>query len=165
MQKLYRFDVDQSIRIEELAKDSIIGIANKENFFTLVVPSRVKRRLREEFRKQGKPKQFGPQFFASAIVIAMQQSGLRFQELIVDTEYPGYEREMSQIIASHFRDIIIHFSPIGRKSPAHYAAYGVHIKKKSGSHKAGTAEILQTLKYGLRTVTPLDRRQTIRSPH
>ena len=124
----------------------------------------MKRRLREHFRRHGKPKQFGGKVFVTAIIIAIRQSRFHIQELVVDLEYPGYERNMIELLKRHLPDVEVYFSSIGRKSPAHYAAYGVYIKKRGPDARTSTREILRVLKNGSRTVTPSDGSRAIRSP-
>ncbi|MFH1353995.1 MAG: hypothetical protein ABIH36_01785 [bacterium] len=156
-QKLYRFEIDQSVRIEELNRDSTIGIANKDHSYTISLSRRVKRRLHEHFRRQGKSKQFGPHTFAAGIICALQEINLAIHDLIIDIEYPGYEQQIIDLIQIHFPEVTVYFTRVGRKSPAHYAAYGVYIRRRKTDRIASTRDILQTLKNGFRTVTPLDK--------
>ncbi|MBU3901415.1 hypothetical protein KKF25_02115, partial [Patescibacteria group bacterium] len=166
-QKLLRFEIDQSVRIEELAKDTIIGIANKEISFALRISRHLKRQLKEMFRQAGQPKYFAPKVFAATIVaglMKMKNSGLRFDDIYIDFEYPAYEKNISDFIALFFPNLNIYFGSIGRKSPAHFAAYGVYINKKTADGAVGLPEILGLLKNDPRTVTPPDKSRTIRSP-
>src|SRR3989338_2411859 len=166
-QKLYRFEVDQSNRIEEFTRDTIIGIANAENEFTAVISKALKRRLYELARrdKPGKPKFFAPRLFARAIVAAIAEAPFEVRELIVDIEYPGYERVIVSTIERLAPGVVVYFKPIGKKSPAHFAAHGVHIGKKKAAWQI-TEAVVEALKTrdGQRTVTHLDESQTIRSP-
>lgn len=163
-QKLYRFEVDQSVRIEELIKDTIIGLANKEQGFTLVLPVSVKRKLHEQFRREGKPKQFGWKIFAAAVTVTVRKSQYKLQDIIVDIEYPGYEREIRQFIQRRVKVDTIYFRSIGKKSPAHLAAYGVYSKRMKVNVRTNIRELLNILNNGSRTVTPPDKSRTIRSP-
>lgn len=162
--KLHRFEVDQSIRVEEMNKTTVISLANREQSFTLGIPIGVKRRIRERFRREGRPKQFGWKVFTATIILAVQHSGFRIQELVIDLEYPGYERNISEMLNKHLPAIAIYFASIGRKSAAHFAAYGVYSKKAKADMVLNTKVLLEVLKNGSRTVTPLDKSQTIRSP-
>ena len=156
-QKLYRFEVDQSIRIEQMNKDTIIGIANQEQAITTKVPKRVKRRLQERYRLQGRPKLFAPQLFAAAIAVSLKHAHFRVHDLVIDIEYPGYEREIMRTIQLLHPSLSIYFTTTGRKSPAHYAAYGAYINKIKVDLFVSTKDILNATKNGPRTVTPLDK--------
>lgn len=145
-QKLYRFDADQSIRIEETNRDTIIAIANTEQSFAIKIPRRAKRQVFEYFRRKGIPKQFAPRTFASAIIIALQKSKFQIQDLVIDIEYPGYEKEIINWISKSFPHIAIYFTEIGKKSPAHYAAYGVFIKKRRANSVVSARELLTFIK-------------------
>lgn len=144
-QKLFRFEVDQSIRIEEMNRDSYVALANSEFSFTLKIPRRVKRRVREVFRRQGKPKMFAPYTFAVVIILAINKSGYKFQELVIDIEYPGYEKEIIKIITILFPDIEIYFTEIGKKSLAHFAAYGAYLEKRSVNSVVTAEELLSII--------------------
>ena len=157
IQKLFRFEVDQSIRVEELTKDTIIGIANNEEAFTLRIKSKTKRHVYEYFRRWGKPKKFGPATLAAGIIVAVGKSTSRVSELIIDIEYPGYEITIQKIIQQAFPNIMIYFGLIGKKSPAHHAAYGVHVEKKISTWVAERQELMRLIKNDPRTVTPPDQ--------
>lgn len=156
-QKLFRFEIDQSVRIEELNRTSIIGIANKEQTYTISVSNKVKRRLQEGYRRRGLPKLYAPQVFTAAIIVGLNQSGIKVHELVIDIEYPGYETTILFMINNHFPSMSVFFTSIGRKSPAHYAAYGVYIKKSKPDFSASTIELQEVIKNGPRTVTPPDK--------
>jgi len=126
-QKLFRFEVDQSIRVEELTDSTKIAIANTENWYTVEISSRVKRRLLEHYRRMGKPKKFAPHVFTAGIILAIINSEFCVKELVIDIEYPGYETEIISLLNRYVPGMIIYFSIIGKKSPAHFAAYGVHV--------------------------------------
>ena len=169
-QKLFRFEVDQSVRIEESNKDTIIGIANEEHSFTVVIPLQAKRTLFEIYRRQGKRKFFAPEVFALSVLSAAQKSGLRFVDLIIDVEYLGYEKRITNLIKPFLPDVNIYFATIGKESPAHYAAHGVYDKVREADGTTSSDEILHLLEQqkilfergkgsfvGQRTVTPLDK--------
>ncbi|KKQ51024.1 hypothetical protein A2865_01600 [Candidatus Woesebacteria bacterium RIFCSPHIGHO2_01_FULL_39_17] len=50
--------IDQSGRIEETNRDTIIALADKNKSFTLKITSNLKRKLQHESRMRGKPKVF-----------------------------------------------------------------------------------------------------------
>jgi len=141
IQKLFRFEVDQSIRIEELSNDTFLALANDESSFVVKLPIKAKRKLYEKFRCLGQPKKFAPKVFASLICCAIEQSGLKFSELIIDIEYPGYELLITNFLSTIFPEMLIYFSVIGKKSPAHYAAYGAHISKRKPDFSASDKDV------------------------
>jgi len=155
-QKLSRFEVDQSIRVEELKNDTIIGLANEENSFAAVLSAKNKHHIYEYFRHIGKPKRFGPITFAAAIICAIKHCPYKIKELLIDIEYPGYEILITSYLKNYFPNLLVYFGVIGKKSPAHHAAYGVHIGKRKPDFKIGLSEIERITKNDPRTVTRAD---------
>ncbi len=146
IQKLFKFEVDQSIRVEELTRDTFVALANSENNFVVRLSSKDKRRLCEYFRQIGQPKRFAPKVFSAIIILAVRNFKNNVGELLVDIEYPGYELLITDIIKGQFPNILIYFGVIGKKSPAHYAAYGTYLSKRKLDLVVGYKEILRILK-------------------
>lgn len=163
MQKLFQFEIDQSIRIEELNKDTILGLANKEKFYAVIISAKTKRRLFEIYRLQGRRKQFAPFIFAAAIVLILQKSGYKFYDIIIDIEYPGYELKITDFIKKFFPEINIYFSKIGKNSAAHYAAYGVYIGKIKINNFLNFSDLFKIIKNDSRTVTYPDKPENSQS--
>jgi hypothetical protein len=141
-----KLEIDQSVRIEELNKDTILGIANKEARFTVIVPKKAKRALYEKFRCQGKPKKFAPYVFAISISEALRKAPFKSSDIVIDIEYPGYEQEIIKIIKQQYPEIEVYFTTIGKKSPAHFVAYGVNIKKIKADYRINSTRLLSILK-------------------
>lgn len=125
-----KLDVDQSIRIEQLNRDSIIGLGNSVMQYAALVPRKVKRHFMEEMRRRGQPRQFPPTLFAVSIVASLQAGKIRPAVIVVDKEYDGYTMLIEAIITYCFPEIQIEFRQIGRKSPAHLIAYEVFKKRR-----------------------------------
>jgi len=62
-----KVEVDQSVRVEELKRDTILAVANKEFQYATRFPVHLKRQLYELFRLSGMRKKFGPWVFAVAV--------------------------------------------------------------------------------------------------
>ena len=105
-----KLEVDQSVRIEELTKDTILGIANEQVSFTAIVPKRVKRALHEEFRRQGKPKKFAPYVFATAVSALIQRMPFKSSVIVIDIECPGYEQEILEIVKQCHPQMEVYFT-------------------------------------------------------
>lgn len=144
-QKLFYFEVDQSIRIENISDDSFVAIANEEIFYTLKIDKKVKRSIFEYYRCKGNLKFFAPQLFAAVIILGMRKSCLRFIDLGLDMEYPGYERTIIKLIKQNFLDVHIEFKKIGKKSMAHFAAYGAFKGKRKINIQSDINELLTIL--------------------
>ncbi len=119
--------VDQSGRIEETNRDTIIALADKKRSFTLKITANLKRKIQNFFRKEGKPRVFSVIVFATAIYYAIEKSRFRFDLLIIDNEYPVHEPAIKNIILQLYRkskrkEPEIYFSNIGKNDPAHIAA-------------------------------------------
>lgn len=140
-----KLEIDQSVRVEEITKDTVVGIANERESFTIIVPKRAKRVLRETFRLQGRTKKFAPHVFAAAIAEGLRHTPFQSSDIVIDFEYPAYEREIIEIIKQEHPHLEIYFTDIGKKSPAHYAAYGVHLKKRKSDFRVDAKRITRIL--------------------
>ena len=142
---MFRFEADQSVRVEELTDDTIIAIANAESKQAVIITSRAKRRLLEYYRRLGKPKRFAPHVFSAGLALMILNSNFRVDEIVIDIEYPGYETEIIDLLKKHFSRLLVYFSVIGKKSPAHFVAYGVHKGKIKPDFSVGFDEILAVI--------------------
>lgn len=143
--------IDQSGRIEETNRASIIALADKKRSFTLKITANLKRKIQSIFREKGKPKVFPIIVFATAVYYAIEKSRYRFDILIIDNEYPGHNPAIKNIILQHYRDNKrkepeIYFSSIGKNDPAHIVAIETFRGKRKPDVTARWSEFLSLLK-------------------
>lgn len=143
-----RIEIDQSNKIEQTNKDTIIGFSNGK-VFTVLIRRQVKRQLKEEFRKQGKQNLFKYRCFIAGAVLMIKYSKIeRVSAVIIDKEYFGKDKilrsmflEMWSRYFSYIPDII--FESIGKKSKAHIAAYYTMKGKYKYDKKIGFYELAE----------------------
>lgn len=150
-----KFEVDQSVRIEELNRDTAIGIGSKDVQRAFILPRKVKRHFNKHFRRLGKPRQCASTLFAASIVIALQKSSLQPGSLIIDTEYARHENFIISFISFFFPRAVITIKRVGKNSPGHEAAYFTHIKKRKPDGNITQREIEKILEI----------KKTAREPH
>ena len=152
-----KVEVDQSVRIEELTRDTIISVANKEFEYAVRFPARLKRQLYELFRLRGRRKKFGPWVFAAAVAQLLEKSNIRVSDVVIDIEYPGYERDILMIIKNMHSDMYVSFTTVGKNSPAHEKAYFALKGKRtveSTLHYSDFRAWIEAKQKDWRTVTP-----------
>ena len=126
-------EVDQAVRIEELNRDTIIGVGSKDQQHAFRLSRKTKRFLNEYFRKLGKPRQGAPIVFAAVVILALRKSNKDVTNIIIDTEYTGYEKLITIAVLGAFPKAVVTIRRIGKLSPAHFAAYGAHRGKKKAT--------------------------------
>ncbi len=159
-----KLEIDQSVRIEELNRDTIIGLANKTTSFAIILPRKIKRHFNEEFRRHGLSKRLGSVLFAASIVAACKIVKLIPDSLIIDVEYPGYDRLINKIISLYYPQAIISFKQIGKSSPAHEAAYFTHAGKRQADGKITKRELYTIITKTTGELLHLEFTR-IRNPH
>lgn len=121
-------EIDQSNKIEETNKNTIIGMSNGKAFAVLI-KGRAKRKLKEEFRKAGKQNLFKFRVFIAGVVLMIKYSGLKgISEVVIDEEYTGKDNMLRSMFLEMWKRYfekapIVRVDNIGRKSGAHAAAY------------------------------------------
>jgi hypothetical protein len=152
-----KVEVDQSVRIEELRRDTILAVANKQFQYAVRFPAHLKRQLYELFRLRGMRKKFGPWVFAAAAAQLLEKSNVRVSDVVIDIEYPGYERDILTIIKNIHSDIYVSFTTVGKNSPAHEKAYFALKGKKAVEatlHYSDFRAWIEAKQKDWRTVTP-----------
>lgn len=127
--------IDQSGRIEETNRSTIIALADKNKSFTIELQAKTKIYLLKIFRKMGKPKIFPIVIFADVVFMTMLRSKMFPKMLIIDIEYPSHENTIKNIILTlsmRFKKSCpeIYFSNIGKNDPAHISAWQTYTKKR-----------------------------------
>ena len=84
--------VDQSNKIEKTNKDTIIGLADGKNY-SILINRKIKRKLQEEFRKQGKPKLFVYRTFIAGVVLLIKYAKLDNIQKIIKVETIKEEKQ------------------------------------------------------------------------
>ena len=121
-------EINQSNKIEQTSKDTILGLAN-EKTFTILINREIKRKLQEEFRKQGKPRLFVYRTFIAGVVLLLKYAQLKnLSQVVIDEEYYGKDRmfksiflEMESRLFAEVPEVI--FEKIGKKSKVHSVCY------------------------------------------
>jgi hypothetical protein len=144
-----RIEIDQSGKIEDTNKDTIIAFSN-EVFGSILIKAKDKREVQKIFRKIGKPKIFVYKLFAILIFLLIKKHLKKINQIIIDEEYPGKSVLIKDYLLREIRKVRpnfpkrdISFSAVGKKSKAHYLAYGVAIGKKLADKTVSVKEILR----------------------
>jgi len=140
-----KHEVDQSGKVEKTNKDTILAFSNDIQY-SIRIPGKVKRKLKQKFRKQNRIRLFVYRIFAAGIVLLIKNHLRKINVLIIDREYPGHEKWITNMILEMLKRMRrkqpdIRFSQIGRKSNAHYVAYGTAIKKRKPDKTISFKEI------------------------
>lgn len=121
-------EIDQSNKIEQTDKDTIIGLSNGKAF-TVIIKKQTKRKLQKEFRRQKQSRLFVYVTFIAGVVLLVNYSEIKnITEIIIDKEYLGYEKFLKEVFCRmygyHNKKIpIVRFGNIGKKSNAHCISY------------------------------------------
>lgn len=129
-----KVEVDQSIKIEQTSKDTIIAFSNDTNY-SIVIPSKVKQHLKKEFRRLSMPHFFLYRTFAAGVVLLIKGHLRKIDVLIIDREYAGREKTIENAILEMLKRMRrkqpqIYFKEIGHSARAHNIAYAVMKKKR-----------------------------------
>lgn len=142
-----RVEIDQSGKIEDTSKDTILAFSNKI-WSAIVIPAKVKRQIQEIFRRQGKPKIFVFRTFAAGIILLIKNYQKQITDVQIDTEYPGNEAVIKDIVVQMLREQgipepNIYFGRIGKKSMAHHRGYAVAIGKLEPERKVELDDLVK----------------------
>ena len=129
-------EVDQSGKIENTSRDTAIGFSNDISG-SVIIQAKDKREIQEIFRKSGKSRIFVYKLFAILIFLSIRKHLNKINQIVIDEEYPGksyliknYLSQEIERIKPDFPVNNIVFNRIGKKSKAHYIAYGVATKRR-----------------------------------
>lgn len=122
-----KIEIDQSGKIEETNKNTIIAFSNGSHA-TVLISSNTKRQLLKIFRNQGEPKIFIYRVFTAGVFLLIKPYLSSITTIIIDIEWFGKERLISDIFFEfmHKNKLLqkpdIYFRSIGKDSPAHILA-------------------------------------------
>lgn len=134
--KTAKIEIDQSGRIEETNRDTILAFSNGKSY-SIKISAKIKRQLLEQFRLLGKPKLFALRTFSAGLYLLIDGTSANGSDIIIDVEYPGNNhlivdmmKEMFVKNNKNFEKVNLSFSSIGKKSRAHNLAISVFRKNK-----------------------------------
>jgi len=127
-------EIDQSIKIEDTARDTILAFSNNIPA-TALIPRQIKRKLQQKFRQNNKSHLFMYRTFATGIVLLIKNYLRKIDVVIIDIEYPGHDKQLKNMILAMLKRLRrkqprIYFRQIGKKSNAHSLAYLTYKRKR-----------------------------------
>lgn len=145
-------EIDQSGKVEKTSTLTVLAFANHITR-AVAIPGPVKQACIEALRKEGYNKQsFVFQIFAAGIFLLIKEHLHQLEHITIDTEYTGRDGDIKGIllnailkVRSDFSKLQITFRQIGKKSGAHYKAYGVFTGKQPVDRTLTAEEILAVL--------------------
>jgi len=118
-------------------------------FGAQVFNRKIKRKLQEEFRKQGKPRLFVYRTFIACVVLMFKHAQLKnLSQVVIDEEYYGKDRMLKSMFlemwSRFFTEVPeISFEKIGKKSKVHNICYSAMKGKDKVGRVIGFKEIKQ----------------------
>lgn len=142
-----KIQIDQSGKIEETNRDTILAFANHETY-SIKIHRRTKRKILEQFRLRGKPKLYTLRTFSAGICLLLRDHPKKFQEVAIDTEYFGKNQAIKSMIeemlGSKAKNMIpISFTHIGKRSRAHLLALSVFRGKQKANRVVTYGELFK----------------------
>jgi hypothetical protein len=145
-------EVDQSVKLENTAKATVIALANGKTHI-IVIPASVKVVCIERLRSRGiESFRQITMLFATSLYLLLKEHMGELQQIVVDVEYQGHTEFIKSHLMNLFRrdglivrsDQIV-FAHVGKESPAHKTAILVTRRKRRPDRIISEEEILQEL--------------------
>lgn len=152
-------EIDQSGKIEETHRDAILAFSNGKSKM-ISISARTKRKLQDVFRQIGRPKDFIISTFTIAIFLLIKDDLKQINQIVIDIEYPGYEKLITKILDKIFLDHKVNnqpdilFSLVGRESRSHIKAITV-FRKKQKADKVLTYQELHRETFNIKNRRPV----------
>lgn len=143
-----RIEIDQSGKIENTSKHTYLAFSNTQHS-VLKISSIEKRKLQKYFRNKGKSKIFIYITFATLVILLLKNIKIKNIQIIIDIEYTGRGRLIKnfiKVLDPTFPTDDISFHQVGKKSPAHFLAYGTAIKKLNPDLVVNAKQVLNVIK-------------------
>lgn len=142
------FQIDQSGKIEQTSKNTVIAISNSTQK-SIILKARDKRSLQNIYRAAGKPRIFSVQVFAALTYLLLEKAKIESGMVYIDKEYPGHETIIKsyivQLIKRREKIVLepenIRFTQVGKTSSVHLFGYR-HFKTGRADFKATKEDIL-----------------------
>lgn len=146
-----RIEIDQSGKVEDTSKKTVVAYADSKNKTkSIVISARTKRKIQEIFRTVGKSRMFIYNTF-SILLFCLTRENKKSDLIVVDLEYPGKNiiiLEMLNEIREKYKlpELNIRFARIGNKPKAHYAAKNVFDNQKKADMVLEIREVIEIIK-------------------
>lgn len=117
------YQIDQSGKIEQTNKDTIIALAN-DHSLTIKLSAKTKRIIQEWF-KEGKRQRFFPYLTFAALLAILIKIGSATKRVKIDKEYPGHEDLILERVSTYLKLLRVKTFPslewghVGKTSNAH----------------------------------------------
>lgn len=142
-------EIDQSGKIEDTSKNTIIAFSNNMSK-SIFISAKDKREIQDIFRRAGKSRIYVYKLFSILIFILVKKYIKNISQIIIDEEYPGKAHLIKNYIMKEIADIKEDFSKediifkrIGKKSKAHSIAYLTFKRKMKPSINIKSKDILK----------------------
>jgi hypothetical protein len=143
-------EVDQSIKVEQTNRDTVIAFSNGERF-ALLIPAVVKRQASRYLTRQGKSnKRIYLFLFVLSLYHLLRAHGEKVSVLVIDIEYDGQEQNIKALLFQFLaadkenRPKVV-FKSIGKKSGAHDLAISVVRGERKANSTITFAEFVKPL--------------------
>jgi hypothetical protein len=148
-------DIDMSGRIEETNRPTAIAIANGTTDCVFI--SGRDKRLAIASLKQSRPQRSRSHIhiliFSSLLYLLLEPNTGQLSTVFIDPEYPGYDgmikNRVMSLLEQAGKPVEKHqliFKRVGKKSPAHKAAYAVFKGLRSADRVITARELLETFR-------------------
>ena len=147
------YEIDQSGKIEDTARDTILALTGTNLKYTVKIPSKVKREMQEYFKMKKEPGLFIYKTFSTGIYFLISAFNAKLCTVTIDREYTGkevlIERMIRKLLEVTFINgrINILFMQIGKTSPAHDLANDTASGKKKEDRRISFGELKKTVSY------------------
>lgn len=143
-----RYQIDQSGKIEQTNRDTVLCLSNRE-WDAVLIKSKAKRQIQEIFRRHGQIRNYVLFTFCAGLSLLIKRN-IKIKRIIVDKEYYGKDAIVKEILLQMLKDSKkipeIEFDYVGRTSKAHFRAKLVANKKVKVKQTLNEKDLLEEIK-------------------
>lgn len=146
-----RIEIDQSGKVEDTSRKTVVAYADSNNKTkSVLISARTKRKIQEIYRTIGKSKLYVYYIF-STLLFYLTRDVDKKDLIVIDLEYPGKDKIILDILNNirkeyKLANLNVRFDRIGNKPKAHYAANLVFNNKKKANIILGVNNIIDATK-------------------